>query len=79
MSKKLFALAAVGFAIITSGTVNAAIVSIDAGTAVMGNHGSNLVTNGSFENRLPGDPAVPTNLMWSGVYGSHIGDPNQIV
>ena len=79
MSKKRFALATVGFVVMTSGTVNATIISIGTGTAVMGNHGSNLVTNGSFENRLPGDPAVPTNLSWSGVDGFHIGNPNQVV
>ena len=71
MKKLLFAFATVGSCVMTDGAAHAAIISIGTGTAVMGDHGSNLVKNGSFENRAPGDPALPTILYWSGQPNFH--------
>lgn len=80
MKKGLCTVVAVALCLWAVGAARATIISITTGKAVMGDRNSNLVVNGSFENRAAGDPAVPTTLYWSGVSGSHTeGDPNAIV
>ena len=75
MEKILSVLPTVSFCILTniltSSTAHAKILSIGTGTAVRGDRNSNLVKNGSFENRAPGDPTLSTTLFWSGQPGFH--------
>ena len=50
---------------------SASIVSISTGSILVGNHSTNLITNGSFETRAIGDPAITTDVNWSGVAYGH--------
>ena len=58
--------------VFAAGGASAAIVSITTSSTIMGNHSTNLVINGSFETRAPGDPGITNNVNWSGVMGQHI-------
>lgn len=57
--------------LVTANVAHPAIIRIDTGGTVMGSRASNLIANGSFENRAPGDPAITSPVYWSGVDGSH--------
>lgn len=50
---------------------SASIVSISTGSVLVGNHSTSLITNGSFETRAAGDPAITTDVNWSGVVNNH--------
>jgi hypothetical protein len=71
MKKMLSAIPTIVLWAMTASTANAAIVSIGTGVAVKGDRLTNLVTNGSFEKRAPGDPAITSPVYWSGVSGFH--------
>lgn len=49
--------------------VSGAIVGISSGDTRLGAQGSNLILNGSFENRSPGTAASPTDVCVSGTPG----------
>ena len=67
ISRKLSAIVAIVLGVVTVDAAHATIISIKTGVAVIGNRASNLVVNGSFENRALGDPVVTTPVYWSGV------------
>ena len=65
-------LGAVAALLLTSGAANASIVSITTTNTAVASQSGNLIQNGSFETRNAGDPAISSNVNWSGVQGSHI-------
>jgi hypothetical protein len=54
-------------------TCQAGIISITSGDSLVGNRAANLIQNGSFEARGPGQPAPPANVSWAGDEGMHTG------
>lgn len=50
----------------------AAIISISADQTLVGNRNVNLLINGSFETRLPGDPPISQGVCVSGVSGTRL-------
>ena len=66
---KAFAVAGLAAA---SCTASASIVSISTSNTAVASHSGNLISNGSFETRNVGDPAITNNVNWSGVQGQHL-------
>lgn len=66
MKNGLSLVAAIVIGAMTVGAAEAGIVSVTTGMAVRGDRATNLLANGSFENRRPGDPPITQPVYWSG-------------